>query len=100
MMPWKKAFFSKSGTITVEITTTAKEIPPFVIIQKMNTPPLNRGAGAVLYASTQTLEQSRLEISIPWTLPGRNKHYVKLFLVEDSDYVRFSPQTTTPNIIG
>ena len=97
---WKKAFFSKSGTITVEISTTAPEIPPFVILQKVNTPPLNRGAGEVLYASSETLAQNRLEISIPWTLPGRNKHYIKLFLLEDSDYVRYSPQTSTPNIIG
>lgn len=97
---WKKALLSKKGTITVTISTAAAEIPPFVIIQKMNTPPLNRGAGEVLYASSDPVAQNRLELSIPWALPGRNKHYVKLFLINDADYVRYSPQTSTPNIIG
>lgn len=97
---WKKALLSKKGTIAVTISTAAAEIPPFVIIQKMNTPPLNRGAGEVLYASADPIAQNQLELSIPWTLPGRNKHYIKLFLINDADYVRYSPQTSTPNTIG
>lgn len=97
---WKKGLFSRKGVITITLATEAGELPPFVIVQKANTPPLNRGAGQVLHASPEPLAQNRLELSIPWEFPGRCKHYIKLFLLNDNDYARFSPRTSTPNIIG